>query len=53
MEKRERGEDERLPAGDGPARDPRDDEDDEDASDAYEPCYRDGSLRNECWRGEE
>ena len=24
-------------------------DEDEPASDAYEPTYRDGSLKNECW----
>lgn len=22
---------------------------DDDAGEEYEPCYRDGSLKNECW----
>lgn len=25
---------------------------DDDAAPEYEPTYRDGSARNECWRGE-
>ena len=26
---------------------------DEDGDEAYEPTYRDGSARNECWSGDE
>lgn len=29
------------------------DDEEEETADDPEPCYRDGSLQNECWRSDE